>query len=268
MLRKINFAIAGCIFVYILSCACYVACEMRTYANYLASLQTVKNVAQDKDCPGNHSMETVSAIFTPVEAQYALQAALETDSAVEVPVVTESRAVQSECSEIFLAAPVANVCTNKDDAVPLSIPATSSAATPCEHASVAILRARHRSVGNITPRGPFDLTGECSPCGDSSSSPSGQSSSKSKRVSRGFKEVTPRMDLPKPPWKAIVKRQMKGSKLKHILVAELSKESSPLAEYVQSQMENQNRDPESGSGVAKGKDANSTCSPARREYST
>lgn len=237
---------------------------MRTHAKFLTYLQTVKNESQDKDRPVNYPTNTASAVFTPVEDESAVEIALETESAVEVPVVTESVIVQSEGSKVLPATPIASVCTTesprKGDAVPLPIPATPSGATPCEPASVAILRARHRrssSVGNMTPRGPF---------GDSPSSLSGQSSSsKSKRVSRGYKEVTPRMDLPKPSWKAVVEREMKGSKLKDLLAAELPKESSPLAEYVQSQMENQTKDPESESTGAKEKDASSTCSPARRE---
>lgn len=222
----------------------------------------MKNESLNEDSPVKSPQKTVSAVETLVVAE----------SAVEVPVVIDSIVAQSEGSKVPLATPLRESTEErlkKGDASPLPIPATPSTVTPYEPASVAILRARHRrssSVGNITPRSQFDLTSERSAFGDSSSSPSGQSSSaKSKRVSRGYKEVTPRMDLPKPSWKAIVEREMKGSKLKDVLVAELPKESSPLLEYVQSQMENQNRDPESGLGVVKGKDANSTCSPARRE---
>lgn len=107
-------------------------------------------------------------------------------------------------------------------------------------------------MGNMTPRGPFDMSGECSPLADSAGSPSGQSSStKSKRTSRNSKEVTPRIDLPKPSWKSIVEREMKGSKLKDLLATKLPEETSPLAEYVQTQMENQGRESENGSTGAK-----------------
>jgi hypothetical protein len=240
-----------------------------------------KNESQESDSPVKSSIETLSAIDTPVEADSALDTpvesesvtrALETKSAAEIPLATVSTVVPSEGSKVPLITPLRSFTkerSKKGDSMPPPIPATPGAATPCEPASVAILKARHRrssSMGNMTPRGPFDLTGERSPFGDSPSSPSEHSSSaKSKRGSRGYKEVTPRMDLPKPSWRAIVEREMKGSKLKHLLAAELPKETSPLAEYVQSQMENQNRDPESGS---KEKDANSTCSPAKREFST
>ena len=219
------------------------------------------------------SVETESALFTLVDTESASKIALETESVAETHLVTDCTVVQSEGSKVPLATPLRvsmKESPKNGDAISLPIPATPGAATPCEPASVAILKARHRrssSLGNMTPRGPFDMTEKCSPIGDSPSSQSEQSSSaKSKRVSRGYKEVTPRLDLPKPTWKAIVEREMKGSKLKELLASKLPEESSPnLAEYVQSQMENQNKNPESSSTIAKAKDVNSTCSPARRE---
>ncbi|KAG0601076.1 hypothetical protein M758_11G082200 [Ceratodon purpureus] len=220
----------------------------------------------ERDTSALSSIETLSEVDTQIQAESVVTTEVETNSAVETHVVTESTDVPTEASKAPLATPLrasSKETAKKGDALPPPIPGTPSAATPCEPASVAILKARHRrssSMGNMTPRGPIDLSGERSPFGDSPSSPSGQSSTKCKRVSRGIKEVTPRMDLPKPSWKSIVEREMKGSKLKDLLAAELPKETSPLAEYVQSQMESQNRDPESGS---KEKDTNSTCSPAR-----
>ena len=233
-------------------------------------LPIVKSESLHSDFPVKSPIKILSAVDTPVEIESAAKTALETKSAAESLVSTDSKVVQSEGSKVPLATPLGvsmKERSKKGDAVPLPIPATPSAATPCEPASVTILKARHRrssSVGNMTPRGPFDLMGERSPFGDSPSSPSGQSSSaKSKRMSRGYKEVTSRMDLPKPSWKAIVEREMKGSKLKELLVARLPDEGSPnLAEYIQRKMENQNRDPESGS---KENDANSMCSPDRCE---
>jgi hypothetical protein len=209
-----------------------------------------------------------SVVETPIRMDTAVVSLRGTESAVEIPVVTDSKTPQSEASDVPLVTSrvSAKERSKKSDAVPPPIPAAPSDGTPCESASIAILKARHRrssSMGNITPRGSFDLTAKCSKFGGSPSSPSEQSSStKSKRVSRGYEEVTPGIDLPKPSeWKAIVEREMKGSKLKYLLAAE----SSPLAEYVPSQMENQSRDPECVSTGAKEKIVDSSCNSVRRE---
>ncbi|XP_024361379.1 uncharacterized protein [Physcomitrium patens] len=185
----------------------------------------------------------------------------------------ERTTVQSEGPKALHTTPVRvspRHKTSKVDAVPFS--ATPSFATPCEPASSGILRARHRrssSVGNLTPRGPFDGIAACSPFGDNGGSPSSHSSSaKSKRSSRGFKEVTPRMNLPKPSWKAIVEREMKGSKLKELLAAQLPEEASPLSEYLEAQIGNQNRYPENGTCDAVDKCVSSTCSPAKLRRTT
>lgn len=213
----------------------------------LAKIESVVDNPEEKECVVESSAESALAV----------------ESAPEIPVATDSKTFQNEAAKALPATPLRMLTRQrsmKGDSATPSILATPSAATPSETASAGIVRARHRrasSVGNMTPRGPFDMTSEWSPCGDGSSSPSWQSSStKSKRVSRGSRDVTPRMDLPKPSWKAIIEREMKGSKLKDLLATKLPEETSPLAEYVQSQMENV-------SAGAMDKDGTSMSSPAK-----
>nr|XP_024403492.1 uncharacterized protein LOC112295779 isoform X3 [Physcomitrium patens] len=193
-----------------------------------------------------------------------------TDSRMTASAEIESFSGRNEASESTLVAllPVYSPKMSlKGDTKPLS--ATPIAVTPCQPASVGNPRARHRrasSVGNLTPGVPFDMSAESSPFGDYVCSPSSQSSSaKSKLTSRGYKEVTPRMNLPKPSWKAIVEREMKGSKLKALLAAQLPKETSPFSEYLEIQMENQSRNAVSGTIWSTEKNVNLTRSPAKRE---
>lgn len=195
-----------------------------------------------------------------------------TDSRMTASAEIESFSGRNEASESTLVAllPVYSPKMSlKGDTKPLS--ATPIAVTPCQPASVGNPRARHRrasSVGNLTPGVPFDMSAESSPFGDYVCSPSSQSSSaKSKLTSRGYKEVTPRMNLPKPSWKAIVEREMKGSKLKALLAAQLPKETSPFSEYLEIQMENQSRNAVSGTIWSTEKNVNLTRSPAKREVS-
>lgn len=130
-----------------------------------------------------------------------------------------------------------------------NVPILPGAATPSEHASVGTRRTRNRRgsiVDKLTPTFPREGTpdGECTESSPSEDSFGQCGSSTVKRMSRGHKEVTPRYHLPKPSWRAIVEREMKGSKLKELLAGELPKETSPLAEFVEAQMESQRKESE------------------------
>lgn len=189
----------------------------------------------------------------------------------ETTIVAESPSAQNDVSNATVTTPVrvsSRRKTLKGDTIP--VPATPNAATPRESGNGGIPRAGHRrasSLGYLTPRGPFDGAVACSPFGENGGSPSSHSSSaKSQRMSRGYREVTPRMNLPKPSWKAVVEREMKGSKLKDLLAAQLPEEVSPLSEYLEAQMGNHNRDPENGTSGAVDKSLSSTCSPAKRKF--
>ncbi|XP_024361241.1 uncharacterized protein [Physcomitrium patens] len=215
--------------------------------------QTVKDEVRELESPVESVIDT-NPSETPVGS--------------ETIVVAEPNTAQNNGFNAPVTTPVkvsSRRKTLKGDTVP--IPATPSAATPRESGNGVIPRAGHRrasSVGYMTPRGPFDGVVACSPFGDNGGSPSSHSSNaKSQRVSRGYREVTPRMNLPKPSWIAVVEREMKGSKLKDLLAAQLPEVVSPLSEYLEAQMGNQNRDPENGTFGAVDKCVSSTCSPAK-----
>lgn len=139
-----------------------------------------------------------------------------------------------------------------------NVPIPPGAATPSELASVGTRRIRNRR-GSIVDKLAPTLSREGTPDGEcAESSPSEDSfgqcgSSSIKRMSRGHKEVTPRYHLPKPSWRAIVEREMKGSKLKELLAGELPKETSPLADFVEAQMESQRKESEGDSSATKEK---------------